>query len=266
MSGAARAAQALVLIAASVLSAEAQEVARSGTPQPVRLVERADSAWAARDASAALQALEAALQSDSAHYPALWRASRAAVSLGMMSGDEERQAFYYQEAERWARRAVRVDSLGARGVEWLAVALGRVALTHGSRTRARYAEEIYATAHRALALDPESDAAHHVLGAWHAEIRRLSGFSRFMARNLLGAQVFENANWEDAVRLLERAVELAPQDLVHRVDLARIYLDQDRPEDARAQLETALSLPDREPTDPLQREEARRLLETLDAS
>lgn len=229
-----------------------------------RLLAQSDSAYGDLDASASLAHAERMLARDSTDHHALWRSARASVSLGMLSEqDPERQVFYYEQAERYARAAVRADPESPRGHEWLAVALGRTALTHGPRTRARYADEIYREATRTLELDPDSDAAHHVLGVWHAEIRRMSGLSRFIARNLLGAETFDNASWERATELLERAVELAPGSVVHRVDLARIYLDRKREADARSQLRAAINLPESEPPDGLQRELARALLEEL---
>ncbi len=220
----------------------------------------ADSAFAALDASTSYRSLEAALAVDSIGYEARWKAARSAVSLGMLAEDAERADFYYVEAEGHARAAVELQPDGARGLEWLAVALGRRALNQGPRARVRFAEEIYHIAERALAADPESAAAHHVMGMWHAEIRRLSGFSRFIARNLLGGGFFDLATWEQAVAGLERAATLEPEALVHGVDLAGIYVDLDRHGEAHAELTRILALPDREPTDRLHRQAALQLL------
>jgi Flp pilus assembly protein TadD len=114
-----------------------------------------------------------------------------------------------------------------------------------------------------LALDSLSAGAHHVLGEWHAEIRRLSGLERWAARELLGLDEIGNASWDDAVEHLERAVALAPDVLVHRLDLARAYLDVGRKEDARRELQEVLDLPAVEPIDSLQKESAIRLLEGI---
>jgi Tfp pilus assembly protein PilF len=64
-------------------------------------------------------------------------------------------------------------------------------------------------------------------------VRRLPGIARFFAKSFLGGQIFGSANWDEAVRLLSRAVEVDPQRLAHHLDLARIYRDIDQPDKAR---------------------------------
>ena len=109
---------------------------------------------------------------------------------------------------------------------------------------------------RTLALDPTHDGAYHVLGRWNAEIMRLSGLSRFFAKRFLGAGIFSQASWEKAIANLQKAVELDPQRIYHRLELARIYADRKRYQEARDQLGRISSLPDRELLDPLYRERA----------
>jgi Tfp pilus assembly protein PilF len=128
----------------------------------------------------------------------------------------------------------------------------------------RLAEEVRRQALRVLELDSLHAGAHHVLGQWHAEVRRLSGVSRFFARHVLGAEVLDQASWDQAVRHLERAVELAPQGIIHHLELARVYLDRDREADARDELREVLQRPALEPTDPLHKQEAVRLMGELD--
>ena len=63
---------------------------------------------------------------------------------------------------------------------------------------------------------------------------RLSGLSRFFAKNLLGAGIFKEASWEEAMSDMERAVALDPGRLYHRLELAEIYADRKRYDDARS--------------------------------
>jgi FimV-like protein len=98
-------------------------------------------------------------------------------------------------------------------------------LTVGVRDRVKYANEIRALALEALKIDANHPGALHVLGMWNAEVMRLNGFERFFARNFLGGKVFGEASWKEAVANLERAVEVDPERLVHRLDLAEIYAD-----------------------------------------
>jgi tetratricopeptide (TPR) repeat protein len=165
----------------------------------------------------------------------------------------------YAGAERLARRAVAADSMGADGHFALAAAVGRASLGMGKKERIRRARVIRDEALRTLALNPRHDGAYHILGRWNAEIMRLSGLSRFFAKSLLGAGVFKQASWEGAVSNMERAVELDPGRLYHRLELAQIYVDRKRYDDARAQLEALQRLPDREIMDSVYRRQAEAL-------
>ena len=214
----------------------------------------------------ALALFQQALAHDSLDYEANWRAALALVDIGQDTPDSVKSAARdsaYLAAERFARRAVRADSLHAEGHFTLALALGRVALTRSKRDRIRYAVEIYAAGNRTLALDPAHDGAHHLLGLWHAEVMRLSGFNRFMARNLLGGKILGQASWARAIEHLEAAVRLDPGRIFHRLDLARVYVDRKRYPDARAELEKIATLPDRLRVDPRYRADAADLARTI---
>jgi len=148
----------------------------------------------------------------------------------------------YNVAFLYAQAATRADSSDAEGHFMLSLALGRLSLTKGGKERVRFAKDIYERAARAVEIDPEHDGAHHVLGQWHAEILRLSGIARFFAKTFLGGGFMERASWDSATVHMERSVELKPEDLQHRFDLAGVYIDLERYADARHQLEEVLRL------------------------
>jgi tetratricopeptide (TPR) repeat protein len=136
---------------------------------------------------------------------------------------------------------VKIDPGSAEAHFDLARALGRTALTMGVRDRVRYANEIREQALEALKIDANHPGALHVLGVWNAEIMRLNGFERFFARNFLGGKIFGQASWKEAVSNLERAVEVDPERLVHRLDLAEIYADIGEKAKAREQFERVVN-------------------------
>jgi len=53
----------------------------------------------------------------------------------------------------------------------------------------------------------------------------------------------DKANWDDAVRHLERAVAIAPNHIYHRLELAEVYTDLGRYSKARAQLQVIARCP-----------------------
>lgn len=247
----------LLLLPAAVPAQTARGTGGS-LPPGIREGEEAHTALRPRDA---LESFRNVLAERPDSYPALWRAAREAVSLGMLSeGESER---WYDEAVEYARRAVEANPDGVEGNEWLAIALGQSALDEGARTRVRLAEEVRAVALRTLELDSLSAAAHHVLGEWHAEVKRLSGLTRWAAEQLLGGDAFAEASWDEARTHLERAVELDPRNLINHLALARVYLDLDLPDEARTHLRAVLDRPALLPTDPLHKQRAQELLGSL---
>ncbi len=199
-----------------------------------------DRAHAARDAAAALDYYERALSLDPASYEALWKASRDAVDLGEFLPDRKRRTEYYKRAEGYARRAVAANPADAEAHFHLARAVGVAALSLGVRDRVKYANEVRAEALRALELDPKHPGALHVMGMWNAEVMRLSGFERSIARTFLGGKVFGSASWADAIRYMEEAVAVDPGRLTHHLDLARIYRDRGEKAKAREQYEAVI--------------------------
>ena len=219
------------------------------------------------DLPTAVAHYEAALALDSADYEANWRAAIALLDQGEQIPDSvkspERDSLYAR-AERLARRAVAVDSMGADGHFALAASVGRASLAMGKKERIRRARVIRDEAMRAIALNPRHDGAYHILGRWNAEIMRLSGLSRFFAKRLLGAGIFGEASWDAAVSNMERAATLDPGRLYHRLELAEIYVDRKRYDDARAQLSELAALPDREIMDSVYRRRGAELAKAIE--
>lgn len=213
----------------------------------------------AHDLRTGLAHYEAGLALDSGSYEANWRSAVALLDLGEQIPESlkspERDSLYAR-AERLARRAVEADPMRAEGHFALAAALGRTALTRSRKERIRLAAVIRDEARRAIELDPGYDGAYHVLGRWHAEIMRLSGLSRLVARTFLGAGIFKEASWDSATAYLERAAELDPHRIYHRLELAKVYADRKRYEEARAQLAELQALPEREIRDSAYKREA----------
>jgi FimV-like protein len=215
------------------------------TPSPAQdaaaHMARGDSAYAVFNAEEALTHYENAIALDSSNSDALGKASRSAVDLGESLADGQRQKDLFRKGERYAQLAVRADSTSAEAWFHLARALGRTALSVGVRDRVRYAVDVRKYAMNALAINPDHAGALHVLGMWNAEVKRLNGFELFFARRFLGGGVMGQANWQDAVSYLERAVAVDPDRLVHRLDLAGIYADVGEKEKARASLESVIA-------------------------
>jgi tetratricopeptide (TPR) repeat protein len=185
----------------------------------------------ALNATAALADYKAAIAADSSSEEAYWKASRTLVDLGEYEPDKDKQKDLYAEAKDDATKAVAMKPTDPEAHFSVARAVGRVALSVGKKERVRFAKDVRTEALECLRLDSVHAGANHVMGRWNAEIMRLSGFSRFMAKNFLGGDVFGTASWAEAVRYMERAVQLDPNRITHHLDLAEVYRDRDKPGD-----------------------------------
>jgi len=202
-----------------------------------------DSLHKAMDPAAALKHYEAAIAIDPKNYTALNDASRDAVDVAEFNSDKDTRSALFHTGEQYARRAIAVNPQGADGHFNLARALGRTALSLGPRDKVKYATDVRAEALEALKTDPNHPGALHVMGMWNAEVMRLSGPTRWIARNVLGGQVFGAASWKNAVQYMEKSVAVDPTRITHHIDLAEIYRDTGDKTRAREQFQAVLSLP-----------------------
>lgn len=196
-----------------------------------------DHLFALHDARGALREYEQAIAVNPLNYDALCKASRTAVELGEFEPDKATRTALFIKGRQWAQAAVAAGPNRVEGHFSLALATGRAALAVGSRERINYGKIVRNEALAALAIAPNHAGALHVMGMWNAEVMRLPGVLRFIARTFLGGEVFAEANWENAQRYLERAAAVEPERIVHRLDLGMILRDRGNKDGARAQFD-----------------------------
>jgi len=229
----------LLVLAAPVVFAQAAPRTMSAAEH----VTIGDRDHVAMNAPTALRHYEAALKVDSMHYDALVKAAREAVDVGVYNQKADERTAQFKSAEQYGQRAVAAKPNDAESHFVLARAIGKNALTMGTKDKVKFAGVVHDEAMSALKLDPKHPGALHVIGVWNAEIMRLNGFSRFMAKNLLGGKTFGEASWDNAQKYLEEAVALDSTRITHRLDLAMIYMDRDMKDKARAQFEWIAKAP-----------------------
>ena len=212
----------------------------AGAQSPAEHIALGDSIYARFKPDEALPHYLAAIGTDSSNAEALWKAARSQIDLAEAERDEARRTGLSKSGEALARRSIRVHPQSADAHFHLARALGRRALSLGVRDRVKYATDVRAEALEALRLDPNHPGALHVMGVWNAEVMRLNGVSRFLAKNVLGGRVFGEASWGRAVSYMERAVAVDPDRIVHHLDLGKIYADVGDKAKAEAQLDLAI--------------------------
>jgi tetratricopeptide (TPR) repeat protein len=222
-----------------------------------------DRAHAALDITTALREYEAAIAVDSTNYDALIKAAHDAVDLGEFNPSADARTALYRRAEQYARRALAANPNSAEAHFQLARALGRNALAQSARDRIKFAREVRDQALAALAIDPKHSGALHVMGMWNAEVMRLNGITRMIAKNFLGGEIFSEANWDNAQKYLETAVAIDPDRIAHHLDLGAIYADRHQKQKAVEQFEWIARAPASEFNDAHYKEQAARKLSEI---
>jgi len=165
------------------------------------------------------------------------------------------------EAVVYAKRAVALEPKSAVNVLSLAISYGKLGFCSSTRTEIEYSRLVKEYAEQAIALDPNYDWAYHVLGRWNYEVASLGATKRFFAKLIYGG--LPPASTAEAVRLLRRAVRLAPQIASHHVELGFAYLADNQPELARVEFKKAIAMPLHEKYDGEEKVRAQAALEKL---
>ena len=215
--------------------------------EPDALIRDALAAEARFDSKAALELF---LQADAARPDdgfLLQKIARQYSDLSFETRDAAEQTRLCTAALAYAKRSVALQPKNAVNVLSLAICYGKLGTLSDARTKIEYSRLVRDHAEHALALDPNYDYAHHVLGRWHYEVATLGAATRFFVRLIYGG--LPAASTEEAVRQLRRAAELSPQLPSHRVELGFALLADGQREPARLAFEAALALPKREKYD-----------------
>ncbi len=145
------------------------------------------------------------------------------------------------EALAYAQRAVALEPKNPVNILSVAICYGKLATFSDTRTKLEYSRHVKEYAEEALALKPDYDYAHHLLGRWHYEVATLGVGPRFLVKIIYGG--LPAASTAEAVHQLRRATELAPEKPAHRVELGLALLADGQRELARQTLEQALAMP-----------------------
>ena len=174
------------------------------------------------------------------------------------SRDATAKKAHGKKALALAKQAVAADPENANAQVMLAISYGRLAQLLDNKSKISYATLIRDHAEKALALDPDNEAACHVLGAWNYEMANLNPILRALAQGLYGK--LPSGSNAEAIRYLTRAVELNPRRVGSRVDLGRALAAAGEKAKAREQFQAALALPDHDPEDAEKKKQAQAAL------
>ena len=204
------------------------------------LLAEGDQHYAAAQLPEARASYLAALQEAPGHFATLCRLCRTESELGELQKGDAKRATRSAAVEH-ARAAVKAAPDSGESHIWLAVALGRQALSEGPKTRLSLSREIKSEVDRGLQIDPNIGRGWHVLAMWNVKLSSLNSLER-MAANMIGG-VPPGASYEQAEKAFQKAIELEPGYVNHHLEFGRMLKERGRKDEAKVELEKAIALP-----------------------
>lgn len=190
-------------------------------PRVAGLIAQGDASDARHETRAALVAFEQAEALAPQDAGVLLRISKQHTDLVDAAKTKDDAKGHAEKALDYAKRAQALDANNAKAHLNLAICYGKMTDFVGNKTKMEYAKIIRDEAQRSIDLDPRDDYAWHVLGRWHAGVANLNGVLKALAGFVYGG--LPPASNEDAVRCFKKAIELAPQRMMHHAELAHAY-------------------------------------------
>lgn len=204
-------------------------------------IEAADRLYTQRDdlakAAEAIELLEHVLESEPDNVQALWRLARVIRWMGTHS-PKDKKLEIFTTATDYAEKSVELDDECADCHFWLGVNYGSYGLTKGILKSFFLIKPLKKEMNRVIELDPifQNGAAYMVLGKLYRAVPRIVG-----------------GNKKESLKLLQKAVEIGPENILNRLELALTLISLRKREEAKKELEWILALPYQ--TDPGDRED-----------
>jgi len=226
------------------------------------LLERAEEKTETLDEEKALELYKEILEIDSEHYEALWNTSLLTTRKYYRKSDEDVQLEGYSEALELAKKALELYPDKGHAHYVYAVAKGRYADLEGTRDMIEASHKIEESTKKAAEKIPDYAPVWHLYGVWHSDIANVNRSERAAAR-MVSEGLPDDAENDKAEKYLKKAIDMMPESILFRVDLAKHYIEVDKEDEAIEVLEEAASMEVKMKDDGDKKEEAKELLEEL---
>lgn len=192
-----------------------------------------------------------------------WKLARLNISIAeaIPPSEREKRMLWYAKAVEYGRKAVQLDENNASAHTWLAAALALKADKIGSKEKLNRAAEIKRELDKALELNPHDDVAWSMLGSYNFEASKIGWFSRFMGSTFVGQM--PKGSRDEAEKNFKKAISLNPRVIRHYHELALLYLEEDRKQEALNTLRMAATKPVLMKSDVRRLKKIRRLIARL---
>ncbi|HEX8328958.1 MAG TPA: tetratricopeptide repeat protein [Hymenobacter sp.] len=177
--------------------------------------------------SEALAVYQEILKTAPMHYLALWQAAVLSVRIGSRYTDETRKAAYFDAGRQYADRSLLLRPEGGESNYAVALALFNQATLYRAGARLRAFSDLRSHVYLATERRPDLPEAWQLLARWQYRVAHYNLLERVYSKLVLGG-VPDGGDSRQAIKNLEKAHELAPQNLQFCYDLARMCRYQGR--------------------------------------
>ncbi len=225
------------------------------------LIDQADAKQDVDDFSGNYELLKQAEQLEANNFEVIWRLARAHFDFSDNSEDETVISENIYSGFDYAKRALEMDENRAESHKWYGILIGRVGELEGTKQKILNSYDVKDHTLKAIELDPEDDGNFHVMGRWNYTLDALSWFERKIA-GLIYAKP-PQASFEEAAKYFQKAIDLAPDEIRHRVWLGKTYEALDDKAEAKNSYNAALAITAENDSDRILQKEAQELLSEL---
>ena len=163
-----------------------------------------------------------------------------------------------QQSLSYSRQALKVAPNDSDSNLAVALSLGKNVEFMGNKEKIQASKDIKAYAEKALALNPKSDYAHHLLGRWNQNVAEMGGVTRTIAKMIYGE--IPTGSYQAALGHFEKARQLRPDRLIHQIEYGRTLVMMGQKEKGYAEIKKGLAMPNKDKDDPESKERGRAML------
>jgi tetratricopeptide (TPR) repeat protein len=178
--------------------------------------------------------------------------------MHLATNRQDTQKILAERALAAAQRAVMTDSNSATAHLCVAVGYVKNFPYADNATRVKWSKAIKSACETAIALDPKQDVSYYLLGRWHVGVADMNIFVKGIVKIVYGG--LPKASRAEAIGYFQKAIALAPDRIIHHLELAKVYAETGQEKLARAELETCRNLQPRDRDDTEAKQEALALL------
>ncbi len=234
----------------------------SSSDEIKEMVEKAKQKVEEMDEERALEIFNKVLEKDPENYDALWNKSLLTTRKYYREDNEDVQLEGYGKALEIAEKTLELHPDKGHSHYVYAVAKGRYYELEGTRDMIEASHAIGEHVEKAAELIPDYAPVWHLYGVWHSDIANANRAERAAAR-LLSEGLPDDAEEDKAEKYLKKAIDMMPESILFRVDLAKHYRDIGKEDKAIEVLEEASTMEVTMMDDDDKKEEAKELLEEL---